>query len=110
LISIFSPFIDFETKFLDKEKNWVTGNINKLDESFLDDDIIEKEKLEYIGITSARVKVDIMGNAYKKMLTDKDIYLADFSDSIIRIDKKDYKKELKIQVPDLAWEIDFINQ
>lgn len=106
--------VNYEVKFINQDNIWGTGCLEDLSEKKIDElkeKIItegKEESLEYIGITSARVKLNLLKNSYEDMCTDPLIYLVDLTDLRVRLENEDFSKELKIQVPDLAWEIEKI--
>lgn len=105
---------DFETKFINDQGVWVTGSFRRLDENLINkviNDIVEsgkEQKLVYEGITSARIRIDLLSNNYEEISANKNVYLVDTTDTFIRLENRDYINQMKIRIPDLAWEIDKI--
>jgi hypothetical protein len=106
--------VDCEGKFLNESSNWITGNFKKLDSSLIKEftnSLIEnglEKQLTFEGITSARVKINLLEDSYEQMLNMKDIYLIDVSDTLVKLEQQKLGKKLKVKVPDLAWEIEKI--
>lgn len=107
-----AEFIDCELKLLDENGTWITANIRDLQTINTTEKIANLENavaadagttVDYCGITSARLYLNIMDNSFEMLSNDSRVYFVDMMDEIIRQEYKDYDGELKVRVFDMAW-------
>ena len=107
-----AEFIDCELKLFDENGTWITANIRDLQAINTTEKIANLENaiaadagttVDYCGITSARLNLNIMDNSFELLSNDSRVYFVDMMDEIIRQEYKDYDGELKVRVFDMAW-------
>lgn len=100
---------DCEIKLINEKGEWITANVTNLDELDTSELVKEisaetgEEELKYIGITSARVLLDLSTSSYDTISKDENVYFVDMMDAIIKNEYQDYDGDLKVRVFDLSW-------
>lgn len=107
-----AKFVDCEVKLLDENGMWVTAHIRDLTKIDSIDEIRELEDrvsegskcdVEYCGITSARLNINLMDDSYERLSKSNQVFFADMMDTIVRSEHQDEEGKMRIRVFDMAW-------
>lgn len=100
-----------EIRYEDDEGKRITGWAdNASDENLLaklDHLNAIHENVTLSGIVCATILVDLTESNISALSDSDLVYFADLSDTIVRLQEQDYTRELKVQIWDLSWDLEF---
>lgn len=99
---------NYEAKFVNDKGEWITALYSGLNEEELItkvNKLIEGKEnaIYYEGVTSAKVRIELNSDDYSTLVDNENVFFADLSDELIRIENNDINRELKVLVDDYAW-------
>lgn len=101
----------FVLRYEDENGHRITGWTSDISDDHLQEKLeylrVEHGDVSYSGIVSADVTMNLTDKLdYDTLSENENVYFVDLSDSITRIENKDFTRELNVRVPDVSWQLE----